>query len=276
MPTKIRALLIILGTITLAGGVYLAWPFLSDFSDPERVERLVEEAGAFGPLVFIGIQVLQVLIAPIPGQVAGLAGGYLFGTIPGIAYTMVGSLIGFTLAFLLTRKLGRRFVERHVRAETLRRFDFLTTRSGALVLFLIFLLPAFPDDVMAFIAGLSAMRLRTFILVSIIGRLPGYVLLSTAGAGLAEENLNWILIGGGAMLVLVTVAYWRRDRLMSFLRRRSSSEQGGKVIVEESALGIETAPDRDEVGITGKEAGHSLLRHEVELPPVGPSPKLGE
>jgi uncharacterized membrane protein YdjX (TVP38/TMEM64 family) len=274
VTTKIRVL-VIAGVIALAGGLYFAWPFLSDFT-PERVERLVAEAGAFGPLVFIGLQVLQVLIAPIPGQVAGLAGGYLFGTVPGIAYTMVGSLIGFTLAFLLARKLGRRFVERHVRAETLRRFDFLTTRSGAFVLFLIFLLPAFPDDVMAFIAGLSAMRLRTFILVSIIGRLPGFVLLSTAGAGLAEENLNWILLGGGAMLVLVAVAYWRRDRLMSFLRRRGSGEQGGEVVVEVGAPGIQTPPDRDEVAITGKEASKALSRHEMELPPVGPPAKLGE
>lgn len=74
------------------------WPYISRFLDAEQARRLVEDAGAWGPLVLIGMQVVQVVVAPIPGQITGLVGGYLFGPVLGVVYTTIGATIGFMQA----------------------------------------------------------------------------------------------------------------------------------------------------------------------------------
>lgn len=213
-------------TILMAGaagaaivvGAYLAWPFLTTVADSEELRRLVSDAGAWGPVIYVALQVLQVLIAPIPGQVVSLVGGVLFGAVWGVVYTMIGATIGFTLIFLLTRRLGRPFVERFVSPRLLDRFDYLTDRGGALALFVVFLLPAFPDDLISFIAGLTRLRLRTLILVSLAGRFPGYLALSAAGAGMTHENMNPIIVCLGVATMLGALAYWNRSLLHEMVR----------------------------------------------------------
>lgn len=197
----------------LGGLVYLVWPWISVFNRPEDLRDLVSAAGAWGPLVFIALQIVQVLIAPIPGQVTGLVGGLLFGTWLGLLYTTIGATIGFTLVFVLARRLGRPFVERFVGRPTLDRLDYLSGRTGTLLLFVIYLLPAFPDDVISFAAGLTRIPLRTLIFVSLAGRLPGYFALAAAGNGLTYENLNPIIVVGALALLIGAFAYWKRGYL---------------------------------------------------------------
>jgi uncharacterized membrane protein YdjX (TVP38/TMEM64 family) len=72
-------------------------PLLSVFSDSQKAEQLVKDAGPWGPVVFILMQIGQVFFAPIPGQVTGFLGGYLFGTVLGTVYSMIGAAIGFTV-----------------------------------------------------------------------------------------------------------------------------------------------------------------------------------
>lgn len=205
-----RALIAVVSLLGVAAVVYFGWPVFSTFTDPDRARQLVEEFGVWGPLVFIGMQTAQVLLAPIPGQVSGLVGGFLFGTFWGVVYTMIGAAIGFTLLFLLAKRFGRPLAERLVKPETLDRFDHLAQKGGVLVLFLVFLLPAFPDDVISLIAGMTPIRLRTLILVSLAGRLPGYLVLSATGNGVAFENMNLILALVGATILIFGFAYWNR------------------------------------------------------------------
>jgi uncharacterized membrane protein YdjX (TVP38/TMEM64 family) len=209
----------------LVGGIILAWPHLSVFSDPEKTRQLVQDAGPWGPLVFIGMQIVQVFFAPIPGQVTGLAGGYLFGTWLGTLYTLIGATIGFTLIFLLVRKLGRPFVERFVDKKHLQKFDYIAKTNGAFVLFLVFLLPAFPDDLICFIAGLTNIRIRTLILISVAGRLPGYLVLSFSGAGVAQHNIKLVAILLSAVMVVSALAFWQRKRLERFVQHLAQKGQ---------------------------------------------------
>jgi uncharacterized membrane protein YdjX (TVP38/TMEM64 family) len=226
---------VVAGMSLLAIVAYIAWPFLSTFSDPDKARRLIVDAGAWGPLVFTAMQVVQVLVAPIPGQVTALVGGYLFGPVLGLVYTMVGATIGFTLIFVLARKLGRPFVERFISPKLLERFDYLADTRGVLVLFLIFVLPAFPDDVISFIAGLTHIRIRTLVFVSLAGRLPGYVVLSATGNGLADENMNPIVVAAVVMVVILGVAYWQRAWLRDLVDKR------GRGVVHQRAM--EPVPD---------------------------------
>lgn len=203
--------------LILSAIAYWLWPYLALIGDADKTRESIAAAGAFGPLVYMGLQVAQIIIAPIPGQIIGLAGGYLFGPELGLLYTVVGATIGFTLVFVLTRKLGRPFVERFVSKSVLAKFDDFASSKGPLTFFLIFLLPAFPDDIISFVAGLTKIKIRTLILVSVLGRLPGYVVLAFAGNGLTNENMNPIVVTGFAMLLLFGAAVWKRKWLHEFV-----------------------------------------------------------
>lgn len=205
--------------IAVAAALY-TWgqPLWAFFSDQEHAKRSIESAGVFGPLIFIFMQVLQVVIAPIPGQVAGLVGGYLFGPYLGLLYSVIGATIGFTIIFALSRRFGRPLVERFFDKKHIEKFDFITKKNGGMALFLIFLLPAFPDDLICYLAGLTKIPIRTLILISIAGRLPGYLLLSFTGNGLTFDNMNMIISIATGVLIIVGLGFWQRTWLYELVK----------------------------------------------------------
>lgn len=213
----IAAVLLVLGILAMVYGK----PLIDLFSDPERARAVIADAGPLGPLVFIGMQIAQVFFAPIPGQVTGFLSGFLFGTFWGTVYTMIGAAIGFTLIFVLARKLGRPFVEYFVDEKTLKKFDYLSDTKGVAVLFLIFLLPAFPDDIICYIAGLTNIKIRTLIIISLLGRLPGNLALNFAGSGVAESNVQLVVIVVSILLIISAAAYWKRKKIEAFVKRFS-------------------------------------------------------
>lgn len=223
-PRLWHVLVALVVVAALVLGVMLAWPYLATFSDPDEARAFIQSAGPLAPLVFIGLQMLQVFIAPIPGQVTGLVGGYLFGTFFGTLYTVIGATIGFTLIFLLARRLGRPFVERFVDKKHLEKFDYLAETRGTLVLFAIFLLPALPDDIICFIAGLTKIRIPVLILISVLGRLPGFLVLSLTGSGVAEGNVRLVATIAAIAAALGLIAFWQRARIERFVHRLSKKD----------------------------------------------------
>ncbi len=201
----------------LAGVTYVVWPLLPTLADAERTRELIAEAGVWAPVVFIGIQILQVMIAPVPGQASVLAGGYLFGPYLGLLYALVGATVGTTIVFVLSRTLGRPFVTHFVRTETLDRFDVLAERRGALVFFLIFLFPALPDDVVAFAAGLTKIPIARLVLVCTAGRLPGYIVLSLVGHGMTSADLRPVVAVLAATAALFAIAAWHRSWILRLI-----------------------------------------------------------
>lgn len=223
--------LVIAGVIMAALVALIAvfWQPLSQlFGDPDRARQLVADAGPWGPLIFVAMQIAQVLVAPIPGQVTGFLGGLLFGWPLGFALTMIGAAIGFTLIFILARKLGRPFVERFVDKKILAKFDYLIESHGTLVFFLIFLLPAFPDDLICYIAGLTTIKIRTLVLISLLGRLPGNLLLSITGAGVAESNMQLVGIIVTVMVVIAAIGLTQRKKIEQFVKHISQKQEAPK------------------------------------------------
>ena len=212
-----------LGLCSLA--LFFGQPLWDLLTSRERVEGLVRDAGAWGPLVFIAIQSLQVVAAPIPGQVTGFVAGYLFGTGLGTFYAMVGVTIGFTLVFILARKLGRPFVEYFVDKKTLDKFDYLAKSQGVFIFFLMALLPFFPDDLICFIAGLTKIPIKTLIVVTFLGRLPGNLALAYAGAGLANDNLKLVVVILSVILAISAVAWFKRLQLEQLVKRFSNKKK---------------------------------------------------
>ena len=127
--------------------------------------------GPWAPLVFVVIQALQVVIAPIPGELTGIVGGFLFGTFRATIYSSLGLTLGSAIAFLAARVVGLPLVKLVVRQETLDKFHFLTESRGTIVTLILFMIPGFPKDTLSYLLGLSPMVfLNFFVICGQIGR----------------------------------------------------------------------------------------------------------
>ncbi len=182
--------------------------------------------GVAAPVVFISLQVFQVLLAPVPGEATGFIGGYLFGPAAGFLYSTVGLTLGSWLSFGASRRIGRKPVRRWISPRHLARFDQLMRRQGVLAAFILFLIPGFPKDYLCFFLGLSRMSWRLFLPLVALGRIPGTLMLSFQGAALAERNFGVLaaLVACCAVVTGLLVAY--RNPVYRWIERLDS---GGKV-----------------------------------------------
>lgn len=183
--------------------------------DPETVRRAVNEAGAMGPALFIGLYAAWTLL-PVPKNIATIAAGAVFGLVPGAALAWSGAMTGAVLAYGVSRALGRDAVDRLMRG----RLSTATTaiaNQGFLALVLVRLVPVVPFTVINYGAGVTAISLRSYVAGSAVGMIPGTVAYAALGA---STGTNPTRIGAAvAALVLLTVAGWVfRERLLRGIR----------------------------------------------------------
>jgi uncharacterized membrane protein YdjX (TVP38/TMEM64 family) len=185
--------------------------------------KIIEFVNSFGPLavvIFIGLQVLQVIVAPIPGEVNGFIGGYLYGPIMGTLYSTIGLTIGSWIAFALARWLGFPFVQKVLDPKILRKYDHFMEHRGTLITFILFLIPGFPKDALSYIVGLSHMKTATFLMVCTGGRLFGTLMLSISGdCARNDQNIALAAILGISALI-VALAYYYHDKLLHLIRKK--------------------------------------------------------
>ena len=203
--------------------------------DPETLKAWFLEKGRRAPWFFMAAQVLQVSVAPVPGQAVALAGGYIFGFWKGLALTMAGLTAGSLAAMALARWLGTAFVRRVVPESVMKAFDSLVTQGGYSNFFIIFLLPALPDDALCFIAGLTRLKLAPLTALCLAGRAPGMAVLSLVGSQLSG-GLSPGVKALFALLMVLSVPLWlfweelaqRARRLSLKPRREAAAEQSGE------------------------------------------------
>ena len=218
-------LLVILASTPEARAEVRRWYGLA--TDREWLRAAVESCGWAAPLAFIGIQIAQVIAAPVPGEATGFIGGYLFGTLPGFLYSTIGLSIGSLINFGIGRLLGERFVRRFVSQERFRRIDRMVNRQGIIALFIMFLIPGFPKDYLSLALGLSTLPVKIFALMTCAGRMPGTLMLSLQGAALYDRSYGLLAAVGGACLVLVLLAYRCREALYRWVEKMHAPRGAG-------------------------------------------------
>lgn len=200
----------------------LLWDLLSD---QERFKTWIESYEEYAVLVFIATQMLQVILFFIPGEVTQFAGGYIFGTWLGLVLSYIGITLGAVTAFYLARFFEHAAIDLLVDRQTLRRFDRLVYgKSGFWPMFILFLVPGVPKDLLCYIAGLTPMHVVTFVTISTIGRFPGVLLSSIFGDGLAERS--WTTVGLSTVIALgfIGIVYLFRKPIERFRRTHLVTE----------------------------------------------------
>jgi len=210
----LRVTLLVGGLVAATVGV---WALVPSATDPAWVRQRLAGLGWYAPLAFVALQTIQVIVAPVPGQVLGGVGGYLFGAPLGVTYSMIGVTAGSSLVFGLSRRFGRPYVERVVDPDRLAQWDAFFERSGVLGLFGLFLLPTFPDDLLCVVAGLAEVRPRTFVALVVVGRTPSFLAAAYVGTRVADGAFAVAVTVVGALVVLSAGVYHFRGRVLAEL-----------------------------------------------------------
>jgi len=195
--------------------VHLGWapanPIARLFEIGELARAELPKYGMLAPFIYTLFYALQIVVAPVPGAGMSYTAGFLFGPIPAAVYSMVGILIGSAIAFTAARRLGWPLIEKIAPASWLERWRNLSAVNSSATWFLLMLAPT--ADVFYFIAGLTKLSFRRFMLIVVIGRTPGILLSSYVGANVETFGVQWIGILIGAMLLLALAGNWLRQRI---------------------------------------------------------------
>lgn len=184
-------------------------PLISFLTDPLRVQAWITSYGALGPLVLIGMIVLQTVLSISPISLLAAASAYVFGFWGGVIYSGLGMAIGSSLNMILGRKFGRPFVEKLIDPKAIATFDRFNQRRGPLFYFIVFVMPWVPDDLACYSIGLSRLPLRLMIALAAIGRLPSVIVQCwlVANAGTLPPGVIVGVVIGGIVLALVFYRY---------------------------------------------------------------------
>ena len=207
--------------------VLVAWyagrPLVAFASEPERFQQWVDSQGLLAPVLFMGMVILQVVVAVIPGEPLEIAAGYAFGALEGTGLCGLGTLIGGVLVFLVVRRFGAQAVEVFFDLEKFRSLRFFQDRRRLTFwVFLVFFLPGTPKDVLCYFVGLTDMRLRTWILVSAVARIPSIITSTVGGSALGMGEYAFAAIAFLAALAISGLGLLAYRAICRFHERRES------------------------------------------------------
>ena len=178
-------------------------PLIRFVKQPELFRQWVDQQGFWAPVAFVGMVVLQVVVAVIPGEPLEIAAGYAFGALEGTLLCILGTWIGGLTVFLLVRRFGTRAVEVFFPLEKLNELKFLKNeRRLTFWVFLVFFLPGTPKDVLCYFVGLTKLPLKTWVLVSAVARIPSIVTSTVGGDALGMQNYTFAAAVFAATLVI--------------------------------------------------------------------------
>ncbi|RPJ05958.1 MAG: TVP38/TMEM64 family protein [Deltaproteobacteria bacterium] len=192
-----------------------------------ELKRFILSFGAYSPLAYMIIQVLQVVVAPIPGGAIEFLGGYIFGTRAGFAWSMIGLFFGSWMAFALARVFEKWAVEKFVSPQTRKKFDYLIGHEGVILSFLLFLIPGFPKDALCYILGLTPMHTGIFLIISTLGRIPGTLMANLQGAKAFDAQYKTFLILLGMSTLIILVFYIYHNEIHEMIKKLHRTRQKG-------------------------------------------------
>ena len=199
----LTAAVFVIAAVITAVTIFI-FPYIQKLCDPASRRDFQNWASAFGPAAFfavLGLQILQIVIAVLPGEPIEILCGALFGTWGGLFVCLLGSVIASAFVFCISRKLGMPLFNK-LFGEKMKRFRFLNDSSQIeSVTFFLFFIPGTPKDPLTYLAGVSPIRLSRFLLISTIARIPSIVTSTFVGANVQNGNF-----AQSAVMFLVTAA----------------------------------------------------------------------
>ena len=223
MQSKLGKLFLWVLTIAILGGsvwALYATGFFQAAGSPERMGEYIARSAPWSHLAYFGVQLVSVIVAPIPSNLTAAAGAYLFGLWPSFLLTWGAVTLGSAVVFALARALGQQFVSQFVSEKLSDKYLDLIRRKRDIFLALAFLFPFFPDDILCILAGLTDIPFKRFLLLVAVCRPWG--LLVACGVGSATVAIPWwgMALLGALGLAVFLVAMKYGDKLEDAVMKR--------------------------------------------------------
>lgn len=203
------------------------WQF---FTSKERLLQFIESLGTWDETGFVFLEAMQVIVPAIPGTFLNVLGGYFYGTVAGVILSTIGTTIGAYIAFLLSRRFGRRIIGKFFNKLTTTRLAIILNKKGRSTIFLLFLIPGFPKDYLCY--SLGHLYTIEFLAITIIGRFFGTVLETLGGNYIrhAQYQKLFVLVVIGFSIVFLAMFFRKKiERVLRVLHIMEYKNQKAKL-----------------------------------------------
>lgn len=192
---------------------------------PKDLKNLIMSYGKYGIFAFLVLQILQVVAFFIPGEFVQIASGYMYGSFLGSVLSVLGIVLGSIIAYLISMIYGKPLVNKMVSNRQLKFFKrILNLGNMNLVVFLVYLIPGIPKDILSYICGISNISLKNFIIYSTLGRLPGIIISSYFGAKIYSENKIMLIIITIVVTMLFFIGIFKGEKIILKMVKHKSSQ----------------------------------------------------
>lgn len=191
------------------------------FNNPDEMRELILSFGNFSLFAFIFFQILQVVVFFIPGEVMQIAGGYIFGPVVGSIVSTIGILLGSVLAYYAAKAIGRKRINALIERKNLTKIKrILDAGSNKIVILIIYFIPGIPKDLLVYVAGVSNVSLRDFIMYSTLGRAPWIIVSAIFGHGINNRDYVSLIVIGFISCVIFLFGILKGHSIIDFYHTR--------------------------------------------------------
>lgn len=172
-------------------------PLITSISNggSDQFKEFIDSFGPFGIVIMMFIQIAQIVVALVPGEVVEFVAGTVYGWFGGLVFCLVGVAIGQTIIFLAVRILGKDLVEKAAGSNALKKFKFLhDEKKLKVILFFLFFIPGTPKDLLTYIVPLTKIELLDFLVITLVARIPSIVSSTLAGSSFGDNDLKTTII----------------------------------------------------------------------------------
>ena len=215
-------------SVVLLFFIYIGYEYYFKYSyilkNPNILKEVIRSYGNFSVLVFILMQVIQVVIFFIPGEFIQIAGGYIFGTFLGGVISLMGITLGSIMVYLIANNYGKPFVEKLILKKKVKFFKkILKVGSKNFVVFMFYLIPGIPKDALAYICGVSNISFKDFFIYSTLGRIPGIFISSYFGQKIGAWDVTSLITIGITMSIISIVGIFKGNTIIKNVIKKKKS-----------------------------------------------------
>lgn len=207
--------------------LYIAYVYFARYFNvlrsPKQIKQIILSYGKYSVLAFLGLQMLQVIAFFIPGEVIQVAGGYIYGAFLGGLLSLLGITLGSAVVYGIARLFGKPLVRKIISEKHLTFFSkIIKLGSMNYIVFLLYLIPGIPKDVLGYLCGISEISFRDFLLYSTLGRIPGIFISSYFGAKIYIGSKITLIIISVVMTILFVVGVLKGEKIIKRLAKKAS------------------------------------------------------
>ncbi len=196
--TKRSMIAAVVFLISMVALTLVALPYIKLLFEPKTQQKFISwiiSLGGWGWIVVLGIQVVQIIIAFIPGEPIEILAGLLYGGFGGLLICLAGCVVASSGIFLLSKRFGTPLVAKLFRKNKLNEFVFLKdSRKLETIVFILFLIPGTPKDMLTYIVGTSPMKISKFLLISTFARIPSVISSTLIGSTMRQGKWEIVVL----------------------------------------------------------------------------------